>query len=153
MAKKTIQRAKVSLNIQHDYITLKLPVGNFTTSYGGAKASGELAGMKGAFAALDKYVQERMKNKTAGEAMQELTNPELLDQLVPGWDKPTVVEVNAGDTVKFTESIFTKKYPSEYEVHSVKNKYAYLKVPSTREKSGFEVIGFAKHVLTVVKKK
>jgi hypothetical protein len=34
---------------------LKLPAGNFTNSYGGAKCSGQLVTMKGAFDALDKY--------------------------------------------------------------------------------------------------
>jgi hypothetical protein len=43
--------------------------------------------MKGAFDALDKYVQITCKTKTVGEAMNDLLNPALLNKLVPGWDK------------------------------------------------------------------
>jgi hypothetical protein len=43
--------------------------------------------MKGAFDALDKYVQITCKTKTVGEAMNDLLNPALLNKL-PGWDKP-----------------------------------------------------------------
>ena len=68
MATKTKKTAAPKLNIQHNYITLKLPTGNFTTSYGGAKASGQLAKMPGAFQALDKYVQTAGKTKSFGEA-------------------------------------------------------------------------------------
>ena len=66
------------LNIQRNYITLKLPVGNFTTSFGGAKASGQLVQMKGAFEALDKYVQTKSKTSNVGDAMNDLLDPKLL---------------------------------------------------------------------------
>ena len=57
----------LSLNIQHDYITLRTPNGNYTTSWGGAKASGKLGSHKTAFNNIDKFVQEKMKNSTAGD--------------------------------------------------------------------------------------
>ena len=144
------QRAKITINSQHDYITLKLPVGNFTTSFGGAKASGQLVGMKNAFETLDNYVQTNSKTRSIGEVMNDLTNPELMDKLVPDWDKPKVVIIDVGNSVKFTNQLFAKKYPSKYEVVEVKPKYASLKVPSTRTQSGYEVIGFPKHELEVV---
>lgn len=128
MATKT-KTAAPKLNIQHNYITLKLPTGNFTTSYGGAKASGQLAKMPGAFQALDKYVQTAGKTKSFGEAMNDLLNPVLLNKLVPGWDKPVIAEVFvAGDKVVFKSGMFAKKYPGTYDVRSQKGKYTYITV-------------------------
>lgn len=121
--------AAPKLNVQHSYITLKLPTGNFTTSFGGAKVSGQLVKMKGAFEALDKYVQTAGKTKSFGEAMNDLLNPKLLDQLVPGWDKPVVAEVfEPGDKVVFKSGPFAKKYPGTYDVRSQKGKYTYITV-------------------------
>lgn len=117
------------LNIQHDYITLKLPVGNFTTSYVGAKASGELVQMKGAFEKLDSYIQNASKSKSVGEAMNDLLDTKLLNKLVPGWDKPTVADnFIEGDKVKFTLESFSKKYPGVYEVAYMKRKNVFLKM-------------------------
>ena len=129
MATKTKKTAAPKLNIQHNYITLKLPTGNFTTSYGGAKASGQLAKMPGTFTALDKYVQTAGKTKSFGEAMNDLLNPVLLNKLVPGWDKPVIAEVFvAGDKVVFKSGAFAKKYPGTYDVRSQKGKYTYITV-------------------------
>ena len=129
MATKTKVSAK--LNVQHDYISLKLPTGTFTTSYRGSKVSGQLVQMKGAFESLDKYIQIASKKKTVGEAMNDLTNPSLLNKLVPGWDKPIVSDkFTAGDMVKFISDTFKKKYPETYEVALVKGKYTYLKLPN-----------------------
>jgi predicted ATP-dependent Lon-type protease len=131
------------LNVQHNYITLKLPTGNFTTSYVGAKCSGQLVKMKGAFEALDKYVQTASKTKSYGEAMNDLTNPTLLNKLVPGWDKPVIADTFVtGDLVSFTDGMFVKKYPGKFEVTSVKGKYTYIKVINKR--TGLtENVGFA----------
>ena len=130
------------LNIQHDYITLKLPTGNFTTSRNGAKVSGQLVQMKGSLEALDKYVQTTSKTKSIGEAMNDLLNPKLLNKLVPGWDKPMVTDTfTTGDKAKFTSDLYVKKYPDTYEVKMVKGKYVYLVVPNKRSGKD-EVIGF-----------
>jgi len=138
--KKT--RAKITLNVQHDYITLKLPVGNFTKSYGGTKTSGQLVTMKGAFDAIDNYIKNKSKEtkKNFGEIMQELTNPDVMDALVPGWDQPKVVVLAGGDTVKFSEPAYAKRYPASYPVAYVKGKYAYISVPN--KIGGTENIGF-----------
>jgi hypothetical protein len=64
--------------------------------------------MKGAFDALDKYVQITCKTKTVGEAMNDLLNPALLNKLVPGWDKPLADTFVAGDTVSFVPGLFSK---------------------------------------------
>lgn len=146
MATKT-KTAAPKLNIQHNYITLKLPTGNFTTSYSGAKASGQLAKMPGAFAALDKYVQTAGKTKSFGEAMNDLLNPALLNKLVPGWDKPVVAETFiAGDKVVFKSGLFAKKYPGTYEARQTKGKYTYILVAN--KAGNLESIGFDSTELT-----
>lgn len=66
MPKKSTTQTTPKLNVQHDWISLKLPVGTFTTSRRGSKVSGQLVTMKGAFEALDKYVQVTSKTKTVG---------------------------------------------------------------------------------------
>jgi|LauGreDrversion4_2_1035121.scaffolds.fasta_scaffold90313_7 hypothetical protein len=148
MATKTKKAAAPKLNIQHSYITLKLPTGNFTTSYGGAKASGQLAKMPGAFQALDRYVQAAGKTKSFGEAMNDLLDPALLDKLVPGWDKPVIAETFvAGDKVAFKSGLFAKKYPGTYDVRSQKGKYTYIALPNKAgvlESVGFDSVELAK---------
>ena len=146
MATKTKTPAP-KLNIQHNYITLKLPTGNFTTSYSGSKASGQLAKMPGAFQALDKYVQTAGKTKSFGEAMNDLLNPALLNKLVPGWDKPIIAETFvAGDKVAFKSGLFAKKYPGTYEVRGQKGKYTYIML--TNKAGILESIGFDSTELT-----
>jgi hypothetical protein len=138
-----IKTSTPKLNVQPSYITLKLPTGNFTTSYGGAKCSGQLVKMKGAFTALDNYVQTAGKTKSYGEAMNDLLNPVLLNRLVPGWDKPIIADTFiAGDSVSFIDGMFTKKYPGKFDVVSVKGKYVYIKVLNKRT-GNTENIGFA----------
>ena len=128
MATKT-KTLTPKLNIQRNYITLKLPTGNFTSSFSGSKASGQLVKMKGAFQALDKYVQTAIKTKSYGEAMNDLLNPTLLNKLVPGWDKPVVAETfTVGDKVSFKDGLFSKKYPGTYDVRLQKGKYTYITV-------------------------
>lgn len=145
--KKTV-KTEPKLNVQHNYITLKLPTGNFTTSYSGAKCSGQLVKMKGAFTALDNYVQTAMKTKSAGDAMNDLLNPKLLNKLVPGWDKPVIAEVFIKeDQVSFKDGMFAKKYPGKYEVVSSKGKYVYIKVPNKRT-GDLENVGFDATELT-----
>lgn len=141
MATKTKKTAAPKLNIQHNYITLKLPTGNFTTSYSGAKASGQLAKMPGAFTALDRYVQTATKTKSVGDAMNDLLNPTLLNQLVPGWDKPVIAETFiVGDKVVFKSGLFAKKYPGTYEVKGTKGKYTYITLTNKVGKT--EIVGF-----------
>ena len=147
MATKT-KTSTPKLNIQRNYITLKLPTGNFTSSFSGAKASGQLVKMKGAFQALDNYVQTAIKTKSYGEAMNDLLNPTLLNKLVPGWDKPVVAEVfTVGDKVTFKDGLFSKKYPGTYEVALQKGKYTYITLVNklgVKESVGFDSTEFTK---------
>lgn len=136
----TIKGVKgLSLNVQHEYITLKTPNGNFTTSYRGARASGKLASNSTAFNALDKYVQTTMKKSNAGDAMKNLLDPKVLTSLWPNWnDKVQENLFLPNDKVKFNESLFIKKYPNGGVVTKVAKKYVYLKLADTNEVIGFD---------------
>lgn len=132
-------QATPKLNVQYDYITLKLPAGNFTYKRYGSKTTGQLAHMK-ALAVLENYVLK--SDKSVGEAMQELTNPELLNKLIPGWDTVVKAELYiAGDKVVFVNDAYKKRYSGIYEVHSVKGKYTYVRIFNTKLNKE-EIIGF-----------
>ena len=137
------------LNSQRNYITLKLPVGNFTTSYSGAKASGQLVEMKGAFEALDKYVQTKAKTTSIGEAMNDLLDVKLLNKLVPGWNNPIIPDTFIkGDSVKFVSPAFAKKYPGKFEVVKTARKNVFLKM--TNKKGIVEHVGVPNTTITKV---
>ncbi len=130
----------LSLNVQHDYITLKTPNGNFTINWGGAKATGKLASHSTAFKNLDKYVQDFLnKGGNKGDAMNSLLNPEVLTSLWANWNDPVQEnEFGIGDRVKFVPSIFIKKYPNGGVVVSVKKKTVYIRLADVNE----GVVGF-----------
>ncbi len=131
---------KLSLNVQNDFITLRTPNGNFTTSYRGAKASGKLAAHPTAFMELDKYVQGMGKEKKEmnfTQIMETLLNPKVLATMFKEWDEAQT-SVSVGDTVTFENPIFLKKYPQAGEVKSVKRKTAFVKFPNG-ETCGFDM--------------
>jgi len=97
MATEKSKSGLSSLNLQHEYITLKCPNGNFTTSFGGITASGALASNKEAFDKLDAHVKNFTGNK--GDAMRSLLNEELLTTLWPDWNKKTTIKIGIGDIV------------------------------------------------------
>lgn len=79
---------KLSLNKQHEYITLRTPNGNYTNSFSGAKASGRLALDSNSFNAIDGHVQNLVrKGKTYGAAMETLLDESILSILWPDWNK------------------------------------------------------------------
>ncbi len=126
----------LSLNTQHDYITLRTPNGNFTTSWSKSKATGNLAKDTKSFVAIDEYVKDF--DGTVSDAMQSLTDPSVLSKLWPDWNKEVIENMIAvGDKVKFrARSPFIKKYSSDfYPVVKVARKYVYLKISK-------EVVGF-----------
>lgn len=140
----------LSLNIQHDFLTLKMPTGSFTVNRNGAKASGQLVSMKGAFEALDKYIHDKSKGSSFGDVMKEMVaKPEILDELVPGWDKPKEITLKPGDTVKMSEPAFAKKYPDEYKVKDVRKTNVFIEVPK-KGGGGVDIIGFPKYGLEQV---
>lgn len=97
MATEKNATGTLSLNIQHDYITLKTPNGNFTTSYSGAKTSGRMACVKGLIEKLDNYVQNFKGTK--GEAMRTLLNESKLAEFWPEWNKKYEITIKVDDIV------------------------------------------------------
>lgn len=130
----------LSLNIQHDYITLRTPNGNFTTSWCGSKASGKLAQNNKAFNALDNYVQTEGKKTSFGDAMNNLLKPEILSTLWSDWN--ATVKKNTfvpGDVVKFeSNSLFAKKYPKGGIVQKVSRVNVFIKLADKNEVCGFD---------------
>lgn len=141
-------KSKLSLNIQHDYITLRTPNGNFTTSWSGARSTGKLATHPTAFKKIDNYVETEKKKRTVGEVMESLTDPKVLSKLWPEWDE--VVEPNlflTSDKVVFKKDcMFLKHYPKGGEVVKVARKNVYIRLLDTNE-----VIGFDYQLLNKVK--
>lgn len=80
-------KSKLSLNVQHSYITLRTPNGNFTKSYSGWKASGKLATDNKAVNAIVDFVKKETTNSTVGKAMEKLCNEKTLSKLWPNWNE------------------------------------------------------------------
>lgn len=129
----------LSLNVQHDYITLKTPNGNYTTSWGGSKGSGKLGQNDKAFSAIDKYIETNRKNSNLGDVMKTLLDPKVLSSLWSDWNEE--IKKNdfiPTDTVKFNQPLFMKKYPNGGVVVKVAKKYVYIKLTDTNETIGFD---------------
>lgn len=138
MATKSKHTPLLSLNVQHEYITLKTPNGNFTTSYRGAKASGKLAAHPTAFKELDNYIHKQFDAKvTFGERMETLLDPKVLERFFPEWNN-ALPELKVGDKVKLTDA-FAKKYPHAGIIKQIKRKTAYLELPNERGLIGFDM--------------
>lgn len=131
-----MKKSPLSLNNQHDYITLKTPNGNFTVSWGGYKASGKIQSV---FNSLVKYVETERKSRNLGEVMESLTNPSILSSIWPEWNSP--VEPNLflpTNKIMFTEPLFLKKYPNGGVVKMVKRKTVYVLLTDTNQIIGFD---------------
>ena len=129
----------LSLNVQHDYITLKTPNGNYTISWNGAKGSGKLSLNDKDFDAIDKYVQTNRKNSSVGDVMKTLLDPKVLSTLWCDWNEE--VKKNdfvPTDKVRFNSNPFLKKYPKGGEVVKVAKKYVFIKLIDTNETIGFD---------------
>lgn len=115
-------KSSLKLNTQHDYVTLKTPNGNFTSSYGGLKFSGQLASNDKATKAITKFYDEKLKKNNVGEVMEMLCNEAVLSSLWPEWNA-VQISFEIGDTVKPKAEFFKNKYPMPGVVkeHSGKN--------------------------------
>lgn len=144
MATKKSQCGKLKLNVQHEYITLTTPNGNFTTSYRGNKSTGKLSDH---FKAFCDYMDNH-GHKTTGEAMEALLNPSKLAELFPGWDTPVPVnDFKEGEEVRFTHPLFIKDYPSGGTVKSIAKKYVYLTLKDGKHAGktiGFDYTGLTR---------
>jgi hypothetical protein len=97
MAIETNKKGTLSLNFQHEFITLRTPNGNFTTSYGGSKTSGRMANVPGLLKQLDTFVQTFQGTK--GDAMRALMDEQKLASFWPDWNKKYEIKFGVGDTV------------------------------------------------------
>lgn len=105
---------KLSLNIQHDYITLRTPNGNFTVGrYGARKAT---LTDENAFNCLCEYVDK--SKKALGDAMEDLLNPKILSKYFPNWDSEKK-SYKVGEKVNFTNPYVVKNFGKEGTIHSV----------------------------------
>jgi len=135
-----MKKSLLSLNIQHDYITLRTPNGNYTTKWSGAKASGKMATHPTAFKNIDTYVQTERKSRKLGDVMLSLTDPKILSSLWSEWNES--IEPNLflpTNQVVFKESsLFTKRYPKGGIVKKVARKTVYIHLLDTNEIIGFD---------------
>jgi hypothetical protein len=131
----------LSLNIQHEYVTLRTPNGNYTTSYGGARASGKLASHDTAFQTINEYVENSVKNSnmTYGDVMKTLLDPKILSSLWSEWNEK--IQPNLflpGDNVKFTDTYMLKRYPNGGKVVKVARKNVFIQLVDANEVCGFD---------------
>lgn len=125
---KSPRTSKLSLNTQHDYITLRTPNGNFTVSRSGYKATGNIDAT--VFNNLVKFV----KSGTVGERMEQLLDPTVLSKYFPMWDAvvntPTI---KAGQTVKVDHPKVLKAYGTiQGVVEKVNGKNIIVRFPNGR---------------------
>ena len=79
---------KPTLNIQHEYITLKMPNGNFTVSYRGCKATGGIVNAgAGVFQRFVNFVENKENGESYGERMEKLTDTTILTSIWSDWNK------------------------------------------------------------------
>lgn len=136
--------SRISLNVQHDYITLRTPNGNYTYGRNGSKSSGNLVLDGNSFVNLEKFIRS---GTNLLDSFKELLNPSTLSNYWKGWDID--VKVNSfeiGDRVMFNHPIFLKKYPNGGVVMTVKRKTVYLKLIDDNK----QIIGFDYQVLKKV---
>lgn len=134
-----MKKSPLSLNNQHDYITLKTPNGNYTTKWNGAKASGKMATHPTAFKNIDIYVETERKSRKLIDVMTSLTDEKILSTLWPEWNEP--IEPNLflpTNQVVFKDPFFAKRYPNGGVVKKVARKTVYIHLTDTNETIGFD---------------
>lgn len=132
---------KLSLNKQHDYITLRTPNGNYTVSWKGAKATGRLVQDDKAFTAIDNFI---MAQDNYLDGMKELLKVGVIRKLWKNFDKVYAVEkIEVGDFITLTD-LFAKKYPGKYEVKEVKRVTIFIQIED-------DVMGISKDFMNKVK--
>jgi hypothetical protein len=132
----------LSLNIQHDYITIKTPNGNYTTSWNGSRASGKLGIHPTAFRNIDRYVETEVRKPGGnyGDVMKTLTDPKVLSTLWPEWNE-TVEPNNFAPTDKVvfkSDSMFARKFPKGGVVVKVSRINIFVRLSDTNEVIGFD---------------
>lgn len=119
---KSTHTPKLSLNLQHDYITLRTPNGNFTAGYSRFKASGGIDRVS--FEKLMKFVDPKGDLSGCVDNMRKLLDPKVLSKYFPDWDNapvtPALVKVKKGQTAE----IDLTKIKEAKNLKDVKTRYA-----------------------------
>ncbi len=106
---KSTHTTKLSLNVQHDYLTLRTPNGNFTVGRYGTKSTKMDAD---SHEKLTKYVRTS-KKKTLQDTMESLLNPKTLSKYFPNWEvEKSSKSYKVGQKVKFTHPQIVKRFGS-----------------------------------------
>jgi hypothetical protein len=126
-------KALLSLNVQHEYITLRTPNGNYTYSYSGS-ISGRLVEFPQAIKNIDNYIKTELakKQRNLGQIMEDLTNETLMTQLWPEWNMAQAAPPAVGDMV--IAPVFKKNNPGR--VMEIKRKNAYVRFPGDNFNTG-----------------
>ena len=125
---KSSHTPKLSLNTQHDYITLRTPNGNFTVSRSGYKATGK----------IDRTVLTNLVNfvKTGsfGERMEQLLDPTVLSKYFPNWDAVVNTPIlKVGQTVKVDHPKVLRSYGTiQGVVEKINGKNVVVRFPNGR---------------------
>ncbi len=130
--------SKPKLHIHNNYIKLELPIGNFTAYRSCSKRSGELSILDGE--KIERYI--RKSGKSVEEYMTELTNPKILSNLIPNWNKPKN-NFKVGKVVKFKKH----DYPGTYEIIKIEGYFIFLNVLHNKK---LELIGFHSSTLKTI---
>ena len=102
--------AEIKLTETHDWIRIKTPAGSFTTKRYGDSAGGLLATDSASFNNISNFIDAHVKaGGNRGEAMRELTKPEVLEKLWPGYATDMTAKFKAGDPVRFRDEKFRTK--------------------------------------------
>ena len=121
---KSSHTSKLSLNVQHDYMTLRTPNGNLTVGRSGYKASGSVDAVS--FNKLVKFVS----TGTLGKKMEQLLNPTVLSKYFPQWDNVVTVSFKKGDKVTVNHPSVVKAYgTSKGVVEKINTKNVVVRFP------------------------
>ena len=125
---KSSRTSKLSLNTQHDYITLRTPNGNFTVNRSGYKATGNIDNT--VFDNLVNFVKTGM----VGERMEQLLNPSVLSKFFPNWDAAVnTPTLKVGQTVKVDDPLVLKSYGTiQGVVEKINTKNVVVRFPKGR---------------------
>ena len=104
---KSVHDPRLSLNIQHEYITLRMPNGSFTYGFSRIKATGGVG--EESFDRLIGFMEEGTGNPLS--KMKELLQPEILGSLCPEWSlSPSEHGFKKGDRVIVDDPLVLREY-------------------------------------------
>lgn len=128
---KATTKPLLTLNEQHDFITLRTPNGNYTSNRYGYKCSGRLCYYPNAIKNINNFINNEIKKPgaTYGQIMRMLTNEKTLTTLWPEWNEK-IEKFKINDRVNLSE----KGYGLG-TVYAVKGKNAHVLFDNKRRVS------------------